>query len=95
MMSSTYAFLILHPRRWSRVSVWVVACIAACCFAVGCNAPSGGGGGGSGGDNGNTDDGDGTPNARAADCLGCHTNEALLREVAREEPPPAEDTGEG
>jgi hypothetical protein len=39
-------------------------------------------------------DGD-TPADTVADCLGCHTNETLLKAVAREEPPPAEDTGEG
>ena len=41
------------------------------------------------------DNGDGQPNARASDCIGCHTDEALLKTVARDEPPPVEDEGEG
>jgi hypothetical protein len=35
------------------------------------------------------------PNELASDCIGCHTDEALLKLVAREEPPPAEEAGEG
>ncbi len=35
------------------------------------------------------------PSATASDCVGCHTDEALLRKVARSETPPVEDAGEG
>ena len=45
-------------------------------------------------DNSNTN-GDGPLNARASDCVGCHTNESLLKLVARDEPPPTEAAGEG
>jgi hypothetical protein len=33
--------------------------------------------------------------ARASDCVGCHTDETMLKLVAEEEPPPPEDAGEG
>ena len=44
--------------------------------------------------------GDPDPNAPAGsdtarNCVGCHTNETLLKAVAKEEEPPAADTGEG
>jgi hypothetical protein len=32
---------------------------------------------------------------QARDCVGCHTDETLLKAVAREDEPPAEDAGEG
>lgn len=35
------------------------------------------------------------PDSLARSCAGCHTDEALLKEVATPLPPPAEDTGEG
>jgi hypothetical protein len=48
--------------------------------------------------NGDPGDGNGDPPdpmAQVGDCLSCHTDEALLKLVAREEPPPVEESGEG
>ncbi|MCB9849298.1 MAG: hypothetical protein H6817_01185 [Phycisphaerales bacterium] len=39
--------------------------------------------------------GNNDPTARASDCLGCHTNETMLKLVARDEPPAVEESGEG
>ena len=35
------------------------------------------------------------PSSKARTCVGCHTDQALLQEVARTEEPPPADTGEG
>ncbi len=36
-----------------------------------------------------------TPSGNARDCVGCHTDEALLKAVARTEEPLPEESGEG
>jgi hypothetical protein len=83
-----------RSRRFAELYAWLMACCLGSLLLTGCTAaPPAGGGGGSGGGGDKPDD---TPtSASAADCLGCHTDEALLKAVAREEPPPVEDAGEG
>ncbi|HNO79012.1 MAG TPA: hypothetical protein PKN33_13210 [Phycisphaerae bacterium] len=81
-----------HPFS-NPLTYWIAFLL--CLFVVaGCNgpAPDTGDNGGNGNSNGN---GNGDPTARVGDCLSCHTDEALLKAVAREEPPPVESTGEG
>lgn len=71
------------------LSIAVVVVLAG--HLAGCSTPMPPGPG-----DGSPGDGDGTdPLAQVGDCLGCHTDEDLLKLVARDEPPPAEDTGEG
>lgn len=67
---------------WGAAALLVVALVAGGCPTVP-TAPIDG------------DGNDATPSAQAADCLGCHTNETLLKEVARDEDPAPADTGEG
>jgi len=59
-----------------------VACAALIAFVGGCPA-------------GETPDPPGDGGANARDCVGCHTDETLLKAVARTEEPPQEDSGEG
>jgi hypothetical protein len=72
--------------------LWTAVLLLAALAGAGCQAPPATP---NGNENENNNDNVTPPNARAADCLGCHTDEALLKEVAREEPPPPADTGEG
>lgn len=80
---------LTHPFC-NPLTFWVA--VAACLWvAAGCNNPVPDPGGNGGGGNG----GNGDPTAQVGDCLSCHTDEALLKAVARDEPPPVESTGEG
>jgi len=92
--------LIAQRERFWATLLWslVVGCLGQLAL-VGCNAPPANSDGNDNGDtNGNVNGNDnsgGGDSLRSANCLGCHTNEAMLKLVARDEPPPAEDTGEG
>ncbi len=59
-------------------------------FWIGCIPPNPSPPDGNDNNNDNSD-----PTAREADCVGCHTNETMLKLVQREEPEPPADTGEG
>ena len=75
--------------RW--MVVGSVVALAVAMWLTGCNAPPA-----PPAPNGNTNANDnGTGGDTARTCVGCHTDETLLKAVAREEPPPPEDTGEG
>ncbi len=69
-----------------------VALFWALLLMPGCAAGPTGSGGATTDDN---DNGQVAPSTVAADCLGCHTDELLLKAVAREEPSPTDDAGEG
>ena len=72
-----------HP--WLRSLIATVSFLLVILLLPSCDAPA------PDPDPGGGDD----PIARASDCVGCHTQEDLLKAVARDEPPPAADTGEG
>jgi hypothetical protein len=78
---------------FSKSLTYWIALLICLLVAAGCNTPAPDPGGN--GDGGNGDGGNGDPTAQVGDCLSCHTNEALLKAVARDEPPPVVSTGEG
>ncbi|GJM24109.1 MAG: hypothetical protein DHS20C16_05240 [Phycisphaerae bacterium] len=80
-----------HPFS-NPLTYWIALTICLL-LAAGCDSPVPDPGGN--GDGGNGDGGNGDPTAQVGDCLSCHTNEELLKAVARDEPPPVESTGEG
>ena len=94
-------------RRRYRPQMLMYACMASMGLAavltmtltVGCNAPTDPPTGNDNtnsntntNDNANTNDNSTPDNPLARTCVGCHTDEALLRQVARVEPPPPPST---
>ncbi len=69
---------------------WCLVWLFGMILAAGCTAPPA-----PPGNNNDNDNDNGPDNPLARTCIGCHTDESLLRQVAREEPPPPADAGEG